>query len=439
MPRVRDILVHVSVEIAGEGIEACVAHSVSERSSTCLWMSSTTSAHISCSPSLSINGSTLRADATNATATLSVWAQARIRASNNIARNTVTGVSAKVLTNVCQRARRASPTSRIVGSVAGTLGSKATRANGETLAGVSWRVPERSTAVCLRRASLSSSPRTLISPLFRNRSNISSLTKSSPIGSGSPRSGWRQPPSAAREERRPAGFGGRTRPWVRILAQRGLAGQTEPVFLGVAGGGKGVGLGSDNGSLFNRPARNSAAAARPMPTSLSRNVARVVRRWKVLMSTKSSISSSTAGVLQLGRTRKHGRGPPRSVAGGDDGRRRADERQGPPRRRRRGLVDELQRWLTTLRGRRRVRKRSPSRPSHRRPVARRERHDAVRRRRALAAASKGPRSRPPAGPGNRRYPAPGLESDAQLRRAWGRTVRQPRRGRSCGGSSFSAL
>ena len=37
-----------------------------------------------------------------------------------------------------------------------------------------------------------------------------------------------------------------------------------------------------------------------------------------------------------------------------------------------------------------------------------------------------PRSRPPAGPGTRRYPAPGVESDAQLRRAWGRTVRKPR-------------
>ena len=37
-----------------------------------------------------------------------------------------------------------------------------------------------------------------------------------------------------------------------------------------------------------------------------------------------------------------------------------------------------------------------------------------------------PRSRPPAGPGTRRYPAPGVESDAQLRRAWGRTVRLPR-------------
>ena len=36
-----------------------------------------------------------------------------------------------------------------------------------------------------------------------------------------------------------------------------------------------------------------------------------------------------------------------------------------------------------------------------------------------------PRSRPPAGPGTRRYPAPGVESDAQLRRAWGRTVRLP--------------
>ena len=82
--------------------------------------------------------------------------------------------------------------------------------------------------------------------------------------------------------------------------------------------------------------------------------------------------------------------------------------------------------VLAIRGRRRVRDGRPRDRPRRRPAPRRERHDAVRRRRALAAArSGGPRLRPPAGPGNRRYPAPGVESDAQLRRAWGRTVRLP--------------
>ena len=91
------------------------------------------------------------------------------------------------------------------------------------------------------------------------------------------------------------------------------------------------------------------------------------------------------------------------------------------------------------RGRRRVRNGRPRDRPRRRPVARRERHDAVRRRRALAAARKGPRSRPPAGPGNHRYPAPGVESDAQLRRAWGRTVRLPPIGGTGGASASPAV
>ena len=50
-----------------------------------------------------------------------------------------------------------------------------------------------------------------------------------------------------------------------------------------------------------------------------------------------------------------------------------------------------------------------------------------------------PRSRPPAGPGTRRYPAPGVESDAQLRRAWGRTVRAAPGSRNGGTSASPAV
>ena len=45
-----------------------------------------------------MNGSTLRAAATNATATVSLSPQALISASNSIARNTLIGVPANVLT-----------------------------------------------------------------------------------------------------------------------------------------------------------------------------------------------------------------------------------------------------------------------------------------------------------------------------------------------------
>ena len=107
-------------------------------------------AQISCSPPTSMNGSTLRAEATNATATVSLFPAALISASNSIARNTVTGVSANVLTQVCHRFRSASSTSAMVGSVAGTSGSKATRAKGEALAGVFLRMSDISPAVCLR-------------------------------------------------------------------------------------------------------------------------------------------------------------------------------------------------------------------------------------------------------------------------------------------------
>ena len=79
-------------------IEAGVAHSLSARSSTFLSISRRISIQISCSPSASVNGSTLRAEATNATATVSFCPQALTNASSRIARNTVTGVPENVLT-----------------------------------------------------------------------------------------------------------------------------------------------------------------------------------------------------------------------------------------------------------------------------------------------------------------------------------------------------